>query len=171
MQRIRFSPLVWIAVWAVTLPVQAQFIPGDLYYHTGGLYASDPGQWNLRTIEMPRAWSITTGSDDVVVAVIDERADLFHADLQDALWVNPGETSGGGDGDGNGINGDVHGVYIGGTPANPTYSSPHVLYPNPQTHGTSVASIILGQTVDPPQTSGTGMAGVAGGRSGVDSPR
>ena len=52
----------------------------------------------------------------IVVAVIDSGVDIEHADLDDNLWKNPGETAGNGrDDDGNGYVDDVHGWnFIGG---------------------------------------------------------
>ena len=45
-----------------------------------------------------------------MVAVIDSGINLSHPDLQNRLWVNPGEIAGNGiDDDGNGYIDDVHG--------------------------------------------------------------
>jgi hypothetical protein len=50
-----------------------------------------PEQWHLPKIGCPDAWDITTGDTLVVNAVIDEGIDYFHPDIQDNVWVNPGE--------------------------------------------------------------------------------
>ncbi|MCX6021176.1 MAG: S8 family serine peptidase, partial [Chloroflexi bacterium] len=42
-------------------------------------------QWNLRRINAPGAWRITTGASTVIVGVIDSGADSTHPDLQGAL--------------------------------------------------------------------------------------
>lgn len=56
-------------------------------------------QWALsnqaysgRDIHAEAAWSITTGSPDIVVAVIDSGVDYDHVDLQGNLWKNPNES-------------------------------------------------------------------------------
>ena len=46
-------------------------------------------------IDAPEAWSVTTGSDNVTVAVIDTGIDSAHPDLSPQMWTNPGENCAG----------------------------------------------------------------------------
>lgn len=75
--------------------------------HTGGgsrhLHPNDPRfmeQWALENdgrnggkegadIDAMRAWSTTTGSDDIVIAVLDSGVDYTHSDLLNNIWIRP----------------------------------------------------------------------------------
>lgn len=75
--------------------------------------------WGLKKSDAARAWSVTQGNKDTIIAVIDTGIDVNHEDLKNNLWVNPGESgldakgrdkaSNGLDDDGNGFIDDVHG--------------------------------------------------------------
>lgn len=75
--------------------------------------------WGLKKSDAARAWSVSQGSKDVIVAVIDTGIDEFHEDLKANLWTNPGEvgldaqgknkSTNGVDDDENGFPDDVHG--------------------------------------------------------------
>ena len=87
--RLSLLALLLAALAAASPPATAQFVPDDPLYDTGGPVPSDPGQWNLRRINAPMAWDITTGSDDIVLAVIDNPANLTVQELDDTLWPFP----------------------------------------------------------------------------------
>ncbi len=118
-----------------------------------------PQQWGLRNtgqtggtpgadIKAVYAWDFGTGSEEVIVAVIDSGIDLDHPDLVSNLYTNPGEIPANGlDDDGNGYIDDVHGW-------NTLAHSGNVA--DQDGHGTAVAGI-LGAAGD----NGSGVAGVA----------
>lgn len=108
-------------------------------------------QWGLNNgnntdINAPEAWDVGTGSNTVVIAVIDSGVDYNHPDLRNNIWSNPGEIAGNGvDDDGNGFRDDVRGWDFEANDNNPM---------DENNHGTHVAGIIGAQT-----NNGTGVAG------------
>jgi thermitase len=56
--------------------VHATIIPDDTSY---GL------QWGPQKIQAPAAWDVTTGTSDIIIAVVDTGVDLNHPDLNDKI--------------------------------------------------------------------------------------
>lgn len=98
-------------------------------------------------VNAERAWEITKGSRDVVIAVIDTGIDYNHEDLKNQMWVNEGEIPGDGiDNDGNGYIDDVHGWNAALDSGNPMDGN---------AHGTHCAG-----TIGAEHNNGIGVAGV-----------
>ncbi|MBI2436508.1 MAG: S8 family serine peptidase [Candidatus Magasanikbacteria bacterium] len=75
-------------------------------------FSNDPHveQWAYADTGMYEAWDYSTGSSNVIVAIIDNGFDTFHPDLDDNVWVNTDEISNNGiDDDANGYIDDVYG--------------------------------------------------------------
>ncbi|MBL7543614.1 MAG: S8 family serine peptidase [Bdellovibrionaceae bacterium] len=66
-------------------------------------------QWFHQTLNSLSAWSITEGSSDVLVAIVDTGIDYTHPDLVNNIWTNPNEIVNGQDDDDNGWIDDIHG--------------------------------------------------------------
>ncbi|HUS71217.1 MAG TPA: S8 family peptidase [Anaerolineae bacterium] len=56
--------------------VHATIIPNDYYYDW---------QWGLAKIQAPAAWDQTTGTSDLIIAIVDTGVDLNHPDLNDKI--------------------------------------------------------------------------------------
>jgi len=85
--------------------------PNDPYFSSTGSWGQPyADMWGLYKINAPAAWDITTGSDSVVIAVVDTGLDYNHPDIAGRVWTNSGEIPGNGiDDDGNGFIDDVRG--------------------------------------------------------------
>ncbi|OGL73300.1 hypothetical protein A3E39_01135 [Candidatus Uhrbacteria bacterium RIFCSPHIGHO2_12_FULL_60_25] len=87
--------------FGAVVPVAQARVPNDPLYTK---------QWYLRQIGAEAAWEKTTGSDQVVVAVIDTGVAIDHEDLRENIWTNTREIPGNSvDDDRNGFADDVHG--------------------------------------------------------------
>ncbi|MGQ9660706.1 MAG: S8 family serine peptidase [Kiritimatiellia bacterium] len=138
-------------------------VPNDPRF--GSLWGLDnPGWANTSRgadIDAPEAWYFTTGSTNVIVAVLDSGMDVTHPDLVANLWVNPGETgldatgadkaTNGIDDDGNGYIDDVHGANFTMPTNTPGNGVPYDVIG----HGTHVAG-----TIGAVGNNGEGVVGV-----------
>lgn len=94
------------------------------------------GQWHHNQIGTPLAWETTTGSNSIVVAVIDSGLRLTHQDIAPNLWTNTGEIAGNGiDDDSNGYIDDIHGWNAASNTGDPSDV-------DARGHGTHVAGLI-----------------------------
>lgn len=109
--------------------------------HQLHLSTNDPqysNQWYLEKIGAPAAWDYFSSGSNVVIAVVDDAVERFHADLNPNVWINPGEIPNNGiDDDGNGRIDDINGWDV----ANNTSSvDPPTIANNHGTHVSGIAS-------------------------------
>lgn len=89
-------------------PTDEAFVDGRLW---GLLNTGQNGGKPGADIGVTNAWDFSTGSTNVVVAVIDTGIRYTHQDLATQMWRNPGEIAGNGvDDDSNGYVDDVFGI-------------------------------------------------------------
>ena len=103
-------------------------MPNDSLYTAFEGQATELQRWYFNGIDADRnlnaeaAWNITTGSSNIIIAVIDTGVAIQHPDLAANIWTNPREINGNGiDDDGDGYIDDVHGwdFYNGDNDATP----------------------------------------------------
>lgn len=124
---------------------------------------SDPKyseQWNLRAINIPKAWKIEQGNPSVIVGVVDSGIINNHPDLQNQLWNNSDEIPNNGlDDDNNGYVDDLYGWDFSDAPTLPGQGDwvNRDNSPDDETgHGTHVSGIIAAET-----DNRIGIAGIA----------
>lgn len=132
------------------LPFNDPFLPNQWHYHNDGRQVSDAVAG--ADIALFEAWKLTTGSPEVIVAVVDGGVDYEHEDLKANMWRNEEEASGipGRDDDGNGYKDDVYGW-------NFVDNNASIV---PHGHGTHVAG-----TIAAVNGNNRGVCGIAGGNS------
>ncbi len=125
-------------------PTDSAFANGWMWglRNTGTLAGSKAGV----DIDAARAWDLTTGSANVVVAVIDSGVRHSHQALAANMWRNPSETAGNGlDDDGDGFVDNVFGMDAANNDGDPM---------DDHGHGTHVAGTIGAQANDESMTVG-----------------
>jgi subtilisin family serine protease len=100
----------------------------------------DPNyQWNLLDVGVEDAWSYTTGSPEVVIALVDSGVDISHPNLVDKFWTNSREIANNGvDDDNNGFIDDLNGWDFRDDDNDPSPG---------HHHGTFVAGLLVGNIV------------------------
>lgn len=123
------------------VPNDAEY-PQQWPHHNTGQAADSAGNGTPGAdIKSEEAWNISTGSNRVVVAIVDTGVDLTHPDLRANIWRNPGEIAGNGvDDDGNGFVDDVNGWDFVGNGQTDGDNNPQD--PQTQGHGTAVAGVV-----------------------------
>ncbi|MFH1326330.1 MAG: S8 family peptidase, partial [Candidatus Falkowbacteria bacterium] len=116
---------------------QASLEPLDTYY-TQQIYLSQ--------IKAHQAWNVTTGNDQVIIAIIDSGVDIDHPDLINNIWTNQDEIPNNGiDDDENGFTDDVHGWDFLTNTNDPQPKLENYYSTTAINHGTVVAGIAAAQ--------------------------
>jgi len=109
---------------------------------------------NIKALQAPTLWNLGITGAGVFIANVDTGTYIFHPDLVNRIWTNPGEIDGNGvDDDGNGYIDDIHGWDFVGNNNDVT---------GPDPHGTETAGIVCGDG-----SSGVKQTGMAPGATMV----
>lgn len=129
----------------------AETIPTDPQYDK---------QWNLKAINLPKAWSIEQGKPSVIVAVVDSGIEREHPEFRNQFWNNSNEIPANGvDDDENGYVDDINGWDFTDAPTLPGHGDwkERDNQPDDETgHGTHVSGIIAAEA-----NNKIGIAGIA----------
>ena len=131
----------------------AETVPNDPRY---------PEQWNLKMLNLPKAWPIEQGSPEVTIAVVDSGIVSGHPEFRNQLWQNRNEIPDNGvDDDANGYIDDINGWDFSDAPTLPGQGdwTERDNTPEDETgHGSHVSGIIAAEA-----NNGIGIAGIASG--------
>ncbi len=72
----------------------ASATPNDPFYSSAYNFQGYDDLWGLKKINAGAAWDVTTGSTNVVIAVIDSGVDATHPDLTANMWRNTDGSTG-----------------------------------------------------------------------------
>jgi subtilisin family serine protease len=129
--------------------VFAAIVPNDTFY------AQEQASY-FNQINLPQAWETTTGSKEVVIAIIDAGVDTDHPDIIGNMWFNRGEKALNGiDDDQNGFVDDLNGWDFLGNDSDPHPKFNHGYSFGGANHGTTVAGVAASVT-----NNNEGLAGV-----------
>jgi subtilisin family serine protease len=179
----------WSLIVLLLLPLsvgaQQGKVPDDPWFESQVSFHNDGGRYEIDRfsyraskevfdieqgihLNILRAWEVSTGSKDVVVALLDDGFDYLHEDLTDNIWRNPGESgldanglskaTNGVDDDGNGYVDDVIGwdfAFDDPDPDHYIFDGRDQTRVQPYTHSTPALGII-GAKGD----NGVGIAGI-----------
>ena len=159
--RVEYNRSLKKAYTGRSIPFQQTKAGGESYFKY---------QWNLHNtgdlkerkfiagadVNVLKAWDLSCGDPDIIVAVLDEGVDYTHPELAPNMWTNEDEIfRSHEDNDGNGYVGDYYGYNF--TRGTGVISTDDV---NDSGHGTHVAGVIAALN------DGEGLESIAGGRNG-----
>jgi subtilisin family serine protease len=145
-------------------PFDDEMLALQWHYNNKGQQSLFVGAKEGEDIGLYQAWKYTTGTPEIIVAVVDEGVKYDHPDLAQNMWVNNAELTGaeGVDDDKNGWVDDIYGVNAVQMNGKITWNRPAFAndgrYDGDSGHGTHVAG-----TIAAVNNNGKGVSGVAGG--------
>lgn len=112
--------------------------PNDTFFsrqwavNNNGSFSLSPATENA-DVKLDEAWSISTGNENITIAILDSGVRMSHPEFDGRIWVNTSETNNGVDSDNNSYIDDINGWDFVNNDNNPT---------DDHGHGTNIAGII-----------------------------